>query len=147
MSQKALNLDMCGLMIETHLQPENAITDARQQITLEALKTILKELSFRKEYGDNSFQKQLEILRNEIDGIDAELLNLLQKRLKVVEKIGHHKKKHNIAVYQVKRWNSIIRERTKLAKDLKLDDTFILKILRLVHDESIAVQHKIMNKK
>ncbi len=146
-SQKALNLDMCGLMIETHLDPENAITDARQQVTPDTLSLILKNLRFRNENGGMDFQMQLESLRNEIDTIDAELLNLLHKRLKVVEKIGHHKKKHNIAVYQVKRWNSIIRERTKLARELNLDDAFILKMLRLVHDESIAVQHKIMNKK
>jgi len=143
-SQKAIDLDMCGLMLETHFNPPKAISDAKQQITPLELETLLKTLSFRKKSGNISFQKQLEILRNDIDIIDIELLNLLKKRMDIVKKIGNHKKKNDITIYQVKRWDTIINERTELAKKLGLPDDFIIKILKLVHEESILLQHKIM---
>ncbi len=146
-SQKAFNLGMCGLMIETHLTPSKAITDARQQITPDRLNEILNNLTYRKETGDADSQKYLELLRNQIDVFDIELLNLLKKRMDVVSKIGQFKKKKNITVYQVKRWDVIIKERTELAKKLGLSNDFITKILRLVHDESILLQDTIMRNK
>ena len=143
-SQKAFNLDMCGLMLETHFNPKDAISDALQQITPLELENLLTTLSFRKKSGNFSFQKQLEKLRNDIDIIDIELLNLLKKRMDIVTEIGNHKKVNDITIYQVKRWNTIINERSELAKKLGLRDDFIIKVLRLVHEESILLQNKIM---
>ena len=143
-SQKAFNLDMCGLMVETHFTPSKAVTDARQQITPDQLKVLLNNLTFRKEAGSLDFQQVIDTFRNDIDKIDIELLNLLKKRMEVVIKIGNQKRKNNITIYQVKRWNTIINERTELARKLGLNNEFVLKMLRLVHDESILLQQKLM---
>lgn len=143
-SQKAFDLGMCGLMIETHLRPDEAISDARQQITPDALEDLMSGLLCRKESGDENFTGMLEKLRAAIDLVDIELLNLLRRRMNIVEEIGQHKKTHNISVYQVKRWNTIVNERLTTAAKLGLRDEFINKLLRLVHDESIQLQHDIM---
>jgi len=147
LSQKAFDINMCGLMIEVHENPNKAISDAHQQITPKALSSLLKKIVCRKETGDESFVKNLEQLRTEIDNIDVELLNLLKKRMDIVEKIALHKKNNNITAYQVKRWSAIIKERTNTANKLGLNNDFIIKMLKLVHDESILLQHIIMNNK
>ncbi|MDD3876198.1 MAG: chorismate mutase [Bacteroidales bacterium] len=146
-SQKALNLDMCGLMIETHINPDSAISDAFQQITPARLKILLKKLSIPQKNEDFKIVKQLEDLRNGIDIVDNQILNLLKQRMDIVEKIGLYKKEHKITVLQIKRWNSIINERLTLAEKLGLNKDYIEKMLKILHEASILLQHQIINKK
>jgi chorismate mutase len=144
-SQKALDLEMDGLMIESHFAPDTALTDARQQLLPEDLSGILDRLVIRKPSGDNRFQSRLESLRSEVDKIDWELLDVLSKRMKIVEEIGDYKKDNDITVLQIRRWRDIIVDRMEVGIRLGLDRDFLLKLLELIHQESIRKQMDILN--
>jgi chorismate mutase len=144
-AQKALDLEMTGLMIETHYRPGEAMTDKRQQITPEELGRILKNLVIRQESGSSAFRNKLEELRSEIDKLDEELIDILARRMSVVEEIGHYKKANRITILQLKRWNQIIRDRVENGIRLGLNRGFILKLLEAIHDESIQKQIDVMN--
>ena len=146
-AQKALDLDMDGLMIETHYSPSKAKTDAAQQITPKALERVLSHLEIRKRYGTEDFESALREIRHEVDQIDAELLQILSRRMEKIEQIGEIKLANNITFLQIERLRTMIKTRAKLAKELGLDSAFVLKILQLVHKESIQVQTKLMTKK
>lgn len=147
-AQKALHLNFDGLMIETHNMPQKALSDPEQQLNPKELSALLESLMCPIKDGEDLFEKQLEFLRQDIDNIDISLLNLLKKRMDVVEKIGRYKKDNNISVLQIKRWNNIINERSELGAKLGLNNNFIKEILKRVHKESIQIQHNIMmNKK
>jgi len=145
-SQKALNLDFSGLMIEVHTNPRKAISDPEQQLNIKSFEKLLSSLSVRKETGDVYFEERLEELRLKIDDIDALMLNLLKSRMDIVKEIGKYKKEQNISILQIKRWNTIFNERTKLGLKLGLNEKFISDILKIVHENSIITQHKIMSK-
>jgi chorismate mutase len=145
-AQKALDLAMDGLIIESHINPSKALTDARQQITPEELGKLLAQLNYRAATcADKNYILNLEGLRSDIDRIDQELLNILSKRMDVVKKIGDFKKQHNITILQLERWKVIIHSRLELAKKLGLNTEFLMKLLQLVHKESIQLQTEIMN--
>lgn len=146
-SQKAFDLEMDGLMIETHCQPDKAITDAKQQITPAALQNLLDNLIIRERKGDFAFESKLEEYRSEIDRLDAEMIDILARRLEVIDAIGRYKKQNNITILQIKRWSNIIQERLDNGKNLGVDPEFLLKILELVHIESIARQTRIYKEK
>jgi chorismate mutase len=135
---------MEGLMIESHYRPEEALTDADQQITPEALVVILKNLTVRQYTGSKEFQTKLEHLRHEIDKMDAELIDILSKRMKIVDEIGLYKKDNNITILQIRRWSEIIYDRLNLGVKAGLPKEFLLKMLQLVHKESIRRQEEIM---
>lgn len=142
-AQKAMALNMDGLMIETHIDPENALSDSQQQITPEKLRIILKKLVFRKDLADDSeFNDLLEQYREQIDSIDFQILELLSKRMNIVENIGYYKDKNAVAIFQLKRWINIIKTRQEFGKNLGLSDDFIKMILQIVHNESIRIQTK-----
>ena len=143
-SQKALDLGMAGLMIESHIQPEQALTDADQQITPSVLAEMLKNLHVRQFSGNKEFQTKLEHLRHEIDKMDAELIDILAKRMNIVEEIGQYKKDNNITVLQIRRWSEIIYDRLNLGEKAGLQKDFLLRMLQLVHKESIRRQENIM---
>ncbi len=144
-SQKALNLDFDGLMIESHITPDDAWSDAAQQITPSRLDDMLSELVVRDDSQDHlSHQTQLEYLRAEIDHIDEELLNLLSNRMKIAREIGKYKRENNITILQWKRWNEIIKRSTGKAEDLALNEAFIMRYLQAIHDESIDQQEQVM---
>lgn len=143
-SQKALDLGMAGLMIESHIDPSVALTDAEQQVTPLQLAGLIRQLVVRRISGTPEFETLLEQLRREIDKIDAELLDILAKRMKIVEEIGHYKKENNITVLQIRRWADIIFDRLNIGSKLGLDRDFLLQILQLVHKESIRKQEEIM---
>ncbi|MEI6577047.1 MAG: bifunctional 3-deoxy-7-phosphoheptulonate synthase/chorismate mutase type II [Bacteroidota bacterium] len=143
-SQKALDLEMDGLMIESHYAPDTALTDARQQLLPADLEKILQNLIVRSP-GDIQFQSRLEQLRTEVDKIDWELLDILGKRMKIVEEIGDYKKENDITVLQIKRWRDIIVDRMDVGIKLGLDRDFLLKVLELIHQESIRRQMDILN--
>src|SRR5690606_32026124 len=109
---KAMDLGFDGLMIETHIDPDNAWSDASQQVTPERLGEILSDLQIREASSSNSeFQNKLEELRQKIDNIDRELIEVLATRMAIVEKIGDYKKENNVTSFQVKRWDEIMKNR------------------------------------
>jgi chorismate mutase len=141
-AQKALDIDFNGLMIETHINPEKALSDAKQQLKPNELAELLQNIKFRT--STDLSEKHLDLLRENIDSIDKQMLELLAKRMSTVEKIGEYKKEHNIAVFQLRRWEHIIRSRKEFGTNMGLSEDFIKKLLQLVHKESIAKQNKVM---
>jgi chorismate mutase len=146
-SQKALDLDMAGLMIESHINPDAAWSDAKQQVTPAALSKIISELVVRTQTTDNkTFKDTLSILREQIDQLDDEIMQKLSARMKISEKIGQYKKENNVTILQVNRWEEIIKTRIALCRAMGLNDEFTSDLLKLIHHESIQVQTKVMNK-
>lgn len=146
-SQKALDLDMDGLMIESHINPDAAWSDAKQQVTPAALAHIIDGLVVRKETSDSkSFKDTLSILRDQIDQLDDEIMQKLASRMKISEKIGQYKKENNVTILQVRRWEEIINTRIALGRAMGLSEEFTNDLLKLIHQESIQVQTRVMNK-
>lgn len=144
--QTALDLNYDGLMIETHIDPDNAWSDAEQQITPSTLKNILRDLKVRKTEGDQiEFTNQLKTLRSQIDLIDDQIMDMLGKRMKIVDNIGGMKKKNNVAILQVKRWNQILERMIQLGGEYTLSEEFVLEIYKAIHQESINHQKKVMD--
>ena len=147
-AQKALDLDMQGLMIESHLDPSVAWTDAKQQLTPAALAELMDILTLRKpELKDKAFTDKLEELRTSIDKIDDQIIQKIAERMQVVQKIGEFKRDNGVTILQVNRWDQIMHKRSAFASALKLDLNFTGKLLELIHSESIRKQTEIMNDK
>ena len=144
-SQKAMDLNFDGLIIETHNTPDQAWSDAKQQITPEELSVLLKRLVFREE-GNNDSMLSLAELREQIDKLDDKLIQIFEKRMKVVEEIGKHKKENNITILQSQRWDDIVRNRINLGSRKGLSEEFILKVFQAIHQESINKQTVVMNR-
>lgn len=146
-SQKALDLDMAGLMIESHINPDAAWSDAKQQVTPAVLGRIIDELVVRTQSTDNkTFKDTLSILREQIDHLDDEIMQKISARMKISEKIGQYKKENNVTILQVNRWEEIVQTRIALCKAMGLNEDFTSELLKLIHHESIQVQTKVMNK-
>ena len=147
-AQKALDLDMQGLMIESHLDPSVAWTDAKQQVTPAALSELLDLLTQRKpEIKDKDFIDKLADLRTNIDKIDDQIIQKIAERMQIVQKIGEYKRDNGVTILQVNRWDQIMNKRSAFASALKLDLNFTGKLLELIHSESIRKQTDIMNDK
>ncbi|MEI7499201.1 MAG: chorismate mutase [Bacteroidota bacterium] len=138
--QKALDLEMNGMMVEVHHNPSKALTDKSQQITPGQMQEILSKLILRRESGSVEFENKLEELRSEIDKLDEELIDILARRMKVVEDIGTYKKTNKITILQLKRWNQVINDRIEAGEKMGLSREFILKLLESVHEEGIQRQ-------
>jgi len=146
-SQKALDLEMDGLMIESHIDPLKAKSDAEQQVSPSDLTALINQLNVRKSGCENQeFTNKLEQLRIAIDELDEELINKFSSRMELIEKIGSYKKENNVTILQIERWEKILKNRTLLAEKAGLSDDFIKKMLEIIHQESIRLQTKIMNK-
>ena len=146
-SQTALDLNYDGLMIETHSDPDNAWSDASQQVTPNRLVEIMKDLKMRKITTDEEeYQNNLIDLRAKIDVIDHALLENLGKRMKISDNIGEIKRSNNVAVLQNKRWNEILGKMILEGEKLDLSEEFILKLFKAIHQESINRQEKVINK-
>ena len=146
-AQKAMDLNMNGLMIETHINPTAALSDMNQQLTPKQLNDLLDKLIFRSiSVKNNEFISVLESLRDKIDSIDQQMLELLSQRMGVVEEIGKYKSKNEVTILQLRRWEKIINTRLKQGKKLGLSEEFVKKLLQLVHKESIQKQTEVMNK-
>ena len=143
-SQKAINLEMDGLMIEVHPNPGIALTDKNQQVTPEAFAQLLEELVLRKRIGDKEFEIKLEQLRSEIDKLDSELIHILARRMQIIDEIGNYKKVNNITILQLDRWREIASNRVAQAENMGLSREFITTLLNIVHDESIKRQETIL---
>ncbi len=145
-AQKALDLGMDGLMIESHYNPAIALSDAQQQLTPEQLNELICKLVLRKSNtNDSEILDKLSQLRNMIDDIDEELINVLKKRTQVIEQIGSYKKNHQITIFQLERWQEMLRTRAQWADKLGLSRIHIEKICQVLHEESIRIQNELMN--
>jgi chorismate mutase len=145
-AQKALDMDMQGLMIESHIDPSVAWTDAKQQVTPKALSDLIDALTLRKpEVKSAEIKDALAELRANIDKIDDLVIQKLAERMQIVEKIGNYKKDNGITILQVNRWDEILKKGVQYGKALKLDNDFTEKLLELIHSESIRKQTEIMN--
>ena len=144
--QKAIDLDYDGLMIESHIDPDNAWSDAKQQVTPERLKEMLDAIIWRKEdISSEEYHAALEKLRQQINQLDDELMQMLSQRMRIAEKIGKYKKENNITILQTNRWNEIIERAAAKGDKIGLSKEFITKYFDAVHMESINHQKKIMD--
>jgi chorismate mutase len=145
-AQEAINLDYDGLMIETHIDPDNAWSDASQQITPEQLSVLLDGIVWRsEEINSPEAHAVLEKMRQQINQLDDELLQLLGQRMKIADKIGEYKKENNITILQTRRWNEILERAEKKGTKYGLTKEFIVRYLDAVHMESITHQNKVFN--
>ncbi len=145
-AQKAIDLDFDGLIIESHIDPDNAWSDPKQQITPERLGELLNSIRWRKEdIASEEFHAAMEKMRQQINQLDDELLHLLGQRMKIADQIGQYKKENNITILQTNRWNAILERAFRKGEQIGLTKEFITKYFDAVHMESISHQNKIMN--
>ena len=145
-SQKAFDMGMEGLMIESHIDPSCALSDAAQQLTPEDLGKLLDRLIIRHQNANNpEFETQLDVLRNRIDSIDNELLEILSARAAIAKEIGKYKKANNVTAFQINRWSQIMEDRIKLGNKIGLNDVFVKTLLQLIHEDSVRIQTEIMD--
>lgn len=144
-AQKAMDMGFEGLMIETHPHPDAAWSDAAQQVTPAALKAILQQLAIRQPHtADMDRRTRLEDLRQQMDSIDMEVVDLIARRMELSNDIGAVKKACNMAAYQPERWNEIVETRGSRAAKLGMGQEFIVALYQLIHDESIRRQLEIL---
>lgn len=144
-AQKSINLDLMGLMIETHIDPDNAWSDAKQQITPEVWAVMMEELTWRKESSsEEEFLNKLNKLRQQIDHIDDELLSLIGQRMQLADKIGEYKRDNDITILQTNRWNEILDRAYARGESFGLSREFIRRYFDAVHLESINHQNNVM---
>lgn len=145
-AQKAIDLDFDGLMIESHIDPDNAWSDAKQQVTPEKLAEMLDAIVWRKEdVNSEAYHAALEKLRQQINHLDDEMMQILSQRMKLAEKIGQYKKENDITILQTSRWNEILERAFAKGEKIGLSKEFITKYFDAIHMESINHQNKIMN--
>lgn len=146
-SQKAFDMGMEGLMIESHIDPSCALSDAAQQLTPTDLAKLHDRLVIRHENANNpDFETQLDVLRNRIDAIDTELLETLSSRVAIVKEIGQYKKDNNVTALQINRWTKLMNDRVNIGKKLELNERFIKTLFQLIHEDSVRMQTEIMDK-
>jgi chorismate mutase len=145
-AQQALDLGLDGLMVETHPNPDQAWSDAAQQVTPERLGEILHHLKVRRETSaDAGFLASLEALRERIDRIDHDLLDALALRMRVVEEIADCKRENNVSTLQVSRWTALLEDRVARAELLGLTPDYARALYEIIHRESVRRQSEIMN--
>lgn len=143
LSQQAMDLNYAGLIIESHCSPDEAWSDKAQQITPAALKEVIDNLVIR-----NTIQttEDLSVLRDQIDDLDNELLQLLAKRMRVSREIGHYKLEHNMPILQTQRYDQILTDRGSQGERMEMSADFIKKVLEAIHSESIRQQMVVMER-
>ena len=143
-SQIALDLDMDGLMIESHCDPKSALSDAKQQITPDVLHQLMSDLNMPKAtHESDTFNRNLNNMRSVIDKYDDEILNVIQKRMELVAEIGKAKKENNIMTFQIQRFFDILKTRKSTGLDLGLSKEMVHELFELIHKHSINIQNKI----
>ena len=145
LSQKAIDLNFDGLMIESHPNPDKAWSDAKQQITPGTLNEILQSLVIREEKPKGISLEAIEDLRYKIDDCDNELIEILEKRMNLVKAIGLYKKENNVTILQPGRWDLVLEKSIKKGLQKSLNKNFISDIFKTIHQESINKQNIIMN--
>lgn len=146
-SQQALDLNFDGLIIETHIDPDNAWSDAAQQVTPAALKQMFIDLKVRKQTDEaDDYNLRLAKLRTQIDEYDEKILEILGGRMKIADQIGVLKKEKNVAILQNKRWNEILGKMILDGEKKGLSEEFVLQLFKAIHQESINHQEKVYKK-
>ena len=144
-AQTAIDLDFDGLIVESHIDPDMAWSDAKQQITPEKMGEMVDSIRWRKEdVASEDYHANLEKLRQQINNLDDELMQILSQRMKVARNIGEYKKENNITILQTNRWNDILDRAFLKGEKLGLSKDFVTRYFDAVHMESINQQNKIM---
>jgi chorismate mutase len=147
-AQTAIDLGMKGLIIESHIHPDQAWSDAKQQITPNALQDLLDKLVWRASVQvTDTEHPHLKQLREKIDILDDELLQLLSKRMDIAHEIGAYKKNNHITIVQMDRFSEILQKGLEKAQALNLSENFIRSYFDVIHMESIEHQNSVMNDK
>lgn len=144
LAQQAFDMGFDGLIVESHCQPDCAWSDKTQQVSPDVLNFILNTISLRNE---KCTTENITLLRQEIDRLDNDLLEVLNKRMRVCREIGQYKKEHNMQVLQTGRFDSIIQSRVKLANEMGMSTEFMRTVLMAIHEESVRQQLEIFNKR
>ena len=145
-SQRAADLNFNGVMVESHITPDDAWSDAKQQVTPADLVGLLNSIIWRAEGSDSvAYQNSLDELRGVIDRLDDEILNLISKRMEAAEGIGKIKRENNVMILQSSRWNQVVERTLARSEELGLSRDFLNILLEAIHIESINHQNEIMN--
>lgn len=145
-SQKAFDMGVDGLIIESHCNPSCAMSDAEQQVTPSDLAKLLDKLVIKHENTNNpNFENKLDTLRNRIDAIDAELLENLASRISIVKQIGKYKRENNVTALQINRWVQLMESRVNMGKKFDINETFVKILFQLIHEDSVRMQTEIMD--
>ncbi len=145
-SQKAFDIGLDGLMLESHIDPSCALSDKDQQVTPADLGKILDKLVIKyASSNDPLFENMLDTLRSRIDGIDHEIIEILASRMEIIKQIANYKKENKVTALQINRWTQLLEDRLKTARKLNLDETFIKIIFQLIHEDSVRQQTEIMD--
>ena len=145
-SQKAFDMGMEGLMLESHRDPSCALSDKDQQVTPAELGKLLDKLIIRQSTSSNKqFENQLELLRNRIDALDSELMEVLSSRMEIAREIGRYKKENNVTALQINRWTELMNNRIALGEKVNLNKTFVQILFQLIHEDSVRMQTEIMD--
>lgn len=145
LSQRAMDLGLEGLMIESHCNPDAALSDAKQQLTPPDLRTLIESLIIReKDSVDQDYREGIEQLRAQIDILDENLLNTLGSRMGVSEKIGTYKRDHNVAILQMARWDDVMESMKKNGREHGLSEKFIEAVFNAIHEESVRIQNEVL---
>lgn len=142
LSQQAMDMGFDGLIVESHCDPDCAWSDKSQQITPEVLNFILNTLVIRE---TTQTTENLTLLRQQIDRIDNELLEILNKRMHISREIGQYKKEHSMPVVQAARYDTILNDRVKLAEEMGMSGEFMKEVLEAIHGESVRQQIEVLN--
>ena len=145
-SQKAFDMGMDGLMIESHYDPQCAMSDAEQQVTPACLAKLLDKLVIKHENANNpNFENKLDVLRSRIDTVDAELLEIMASRIAIVKQIGKYKRENNVTALQINRWTQLMDDRVNMGKKFDINETFVKILFQLIHEDSVRMQTEIMD--
>ena len=145
LSQRAMDLGLDGLMVESHCDPACAWSDAKQQLTPAGLQTLLESLVIRENTSDNqAYREGIDALRTRIDVIDENLLKLLKDRMGVSQAIGRYKKEHNVAILQAGRWEQLLADMVEKGAAYGLSAQAVTAIMTAIHDESVRVQNEVL---
>lgn len=145
-AQSAMDLLFDGLMIEVHINPSAALSDVKQQVIPDEYHRLISKLKIKKVSSDSlDFMQHMNLLRNDIDQIDSQILQLLAQRMEKAKKIAFQKMKNNISIYQPDRWKEVIKTRIKEGLDNNLAEDFISKLYQLIHEESIRMQEQVLS--
>ena len=146
LSQRAMDLGLEGLMVESHCNPAVALSDAKQQLTPPALVDMLLSLQIReKDSGDKNYREGIDQLRAQIDILDENLLYTLGSRMGVSKKIGAYKREHNVAILQMTRWDQLLAGMQEKARTYGLSEKFIADVFNAIHEESVRVQNEVLS--
>ncbi len=145
-SQEAMDLDFDGLLVESHICPEKAWSDAKQQVTPARLKEITDSIKLRDPKIGEKPRTELDLLRQKIDELDTKVLEVLKERMEIAEAIGQYKKDNGITILQTRRYDEIMNNRKERGLKLGLSDEFLTNLFEGIHKESVSRQNEIMNK-